>query len=205
MAVNMEEMIGQLYEDDNGHKIMILAHDFCTDNLLAYDLIDQKEVFVTRQAVDDNMLNPWQDVVKSEIDLMVRMRERLEMKIWDACVDGRTVEDGFITYRHDVKRLDPDNDGGEVTLISYPYEEAKLSKTELRVGMSALETFATASALSFKQILDEAKIDHIIWRTHPQIGLHHDMRGRRYLYLRMRFACLSDGQQIKMMGRVPNA
>lgn len=190
-TLEMKSRVGTMWENDNGNKIMVLAYDLASDQAMVYNYIDRTTGFLDQRAWDDHRLNRWEDVVAGEKDLFERVKPRLDLKLWEAFVDGRIIEDGKPQAIHQV------DIGGSGK--AYPYQEAFVSEVHGRIGLSLLETFARNNGLLFKGHLDLAEVNHLIWRTHPTVEMAHDeVTGRRYIKCYARLAALKGDEQVML-------
>jgi hypothetical protein len=201
-AQSLEAQVGKIFEADDGHKIIVIAYDAITDNAIVYDYVLQEERVLTRHAWEDYMVNPWSDVVSAEKQMIADMSGRVSMQLWQAFVEGCTVEDGKSQAFHVIEKLVD----GVPTQERYAYQVCKIAEMHNRIGMSAIETFARNAGQMFKNTLDLHGVNHIVWRKYPEIDLFHDpLRGTRNLVAYARLAAFSNGDCVNIDGQMKEA
>lgn len=185
--------IGSLWANSEGHKTMILAYDSISGQYFLYDYILNHTKFVSINAFEDGAYKKWNDYISSEQSEFEKEKSRMQIKMWEAftCAPGRLIEDGQPSAMFIVKKDNED--------LLFAYQEFVMKEEHVKVGKSIFESFSNAVCFSAKKFTDEQSVDHIVWRTYPEMGLSYNcISGQRTLIAYARLAAFSKEKQVSV-------
>lgn len=187
--------VGSVWSTSTGDKAIVLAHDFVSDSILAYNYRTKEEFFIDRKQVDDNLgfVKKWDETVAYENGLFDGMREQFTTTVQKAFCGMVQNEEGIPQgyFRETIMTKDGPAD------IAHEYKVYGFIAPMRSVSRVTL----LARVHDFERVIENDvvvnKIHRIVWRTFPELHLHHDeLSGVRKLKLYARFVGFSGNETV---------
>ena len=187
--------IGSQWQDPfNGQKVVIIGHDFVTDNALIYNYVTKQEQWITSVVMDDVIIKPWAEVVAYEKGLFDGLSEQYSGQALQNITKGRTVSEGMPNSFFIEERK---NNQGEGEVWRFEYQEYVHQLGIDRGWKASLHHAMMIMAGAISKPFDDTGADRIVFRTYPQFDLqHHPITGERKIILYTRLVAFQGDTQV---------
>lgn len=182
--------VGSLWSAFQGDKCIVLAHDFTTDQLLAYNYRTTKECWISASEQEDKIAfrDSWSNTVAFEKGVFTGLSVNFISDV-ESAFAAVVNEQGppMAGYRF-MKGADQHAEAYNEYLLT---EELRcVDPVSLRGAMASL-----VKKVRFDVEIN--KITKIVWRVHPEAHLRHDeITGNRFFNLYARFVAFSHDECI---------
>ena len=178
---------GTFWATYEGHKAVVVAFDFITDNLIVYDCATKQERVVTREAIEDSLMSTsWSETQVFERGLLEGVREGFSKEIRDVFMVGKDNQESLPAPYFA-------NDPGEKEF----YDEYVLTRDFDKISVVTTRVVIDDVVKVIREDLEKNKVDKIIWRVAPEFDVYFEViSGVRVFKLYARFAAYSENKRV---------